>query len=130
MNEKTMKINELFGDIQEISPLYKPSEWNFPEYPSVDMVEYLLNTGKFKVKNVDPRSLISNQKFINANMVKQYINEPDLGTTRKAIWHQYPIVIEYANKYYVFGGNHRAVAALESHKLLKARVVDYYDTIY
>lgn len=120
-----MRINELAKYTQDISPLYKPNLWNFPKYPDVDKIEYLIKMGKFETENVDPQRLISNQKFINTEMVAKYIENENLGITRTAAYHQYPIVVDYANNYYLFAGNHRAVAALEARRKLPVRVIDY-----
>ncbi len=103
------------------SPILYSNYLNWENIPSETKMNKWIHQKQFTFININPHSLISYQREVVADIVLFAIENPQMGINSKKDYNRFPIVKQWNGKNYLIDGNHRAVAALWSNKLLKCR---------
>lgn len=122
INELTKYIeNKEYGDDWITSPIKYSNFMNWENIPSETKMNKWINHGEFELKSINPHQLITYQKEVVARNVLLFMKNENMGIGAKRNYERYPIVKQWNGKDYLIDGNHRAVAALWSNRLLECR---------
>ena len=118
------KFNENL-DKRLISPLMQSNYMAWSNIPSETKIHERIKKGYFKIEDVNPHKIVTYQKEVFSNLILEAMKNENLGVNDGKLWNQYPLVKQFNGTDYLIDGNHRAVAALWSNRVLQSRIIDF-----
>jgi len=106
------------------SPLKYSDYMNWGNIPSETKMDTLIKHNEFEFKNINPHTLITYQKEVSIETILLAMKNINMGQDNKRSYERFPIIKQWNGKNYLIDGNHRAVAALWSNRLLPCRCLN------